>query len=77
MTVSKQLTVFCNGSEGPADEDFCGMWIYVEALTDPGARREAARGGWTRQGDKDYCPDCTKKRTALAGRNMDATQSDS
>jgi hypothetical protein len=53
MTVSKQLTVFC---------DRCFNWSYVDALTKQGARAELKKHGWRVILDKDVCPEDHNKK---------------
>lgn len=61
--ISKQLTVFCDGPGLPehGEGSTCGMWVYVEALTPAGARREVSTGGWAYRQGKDLCPDCASQ----------------
>ena len=33
--------------------------------------RDAEKHGWTRQGERDYCPDCTAKRETAKGRQRE------
>ena len=59
VSISVVTDVHCDGK--------CGKWTPGIVGTRAMARhaREAARSrGWTREGDEDFCPDCTAKRRA-------------
>lgn len=56
--------VACNGRKSFMD---CRSWYPLrEHHSEPAARYEAHRAGWTTFGEKDYCPSCSREQAAFA-----------
>ena len=76
MSVGYKTFGFCNGQAEekrgsntffhPCSATMPNQILHHDLLSMPGLvcnmRMNAAKLGWTRDGDKDYCPECSKRR---------------
>lgn len=65
MSVKRESSVWCDGIR--ADGRACDRWRQVEGSPSE-ARRSVAVDGWSREGEKDFCKECTHVRAQKGKR---------